>query len=361
MQVGQAVAVNGAAAFTEYAVADVRMVTPVPVTAGGDGPGPEAAALVLSGVTAAAALEVCAIPLLPMWVPLDASDSYIHLPSAQATAGIKAGEVVAITAAAGGTGHFAVQLALLAGCSVLAIAGGAKKIEAVRNLGSAITQPGQQLIAIDHTSQDVAAELSLHAPQGLDVVYDGVGGTLRDTLLRHLAPGGRYLQVREEERARHQEVHSTQAGSTSFNTCASAHTHCTPAPMQVGYIHDYPHAHGYPPQLPAQGDSASLPAYRAPQLDGPSWVARVPPASLLFWSGSEWAGPEGRRILGRIFPRDAMAIARMRRRVFDLHYSKGKLAAVVDTSVEGGVGAVPEAVEYMLQGRHVGKVVLDLR
>jgi NADPH:quinone reductase-like Zn-dependent oxidoreductase len=52
LAVGQAVAVNGAAAFAEYVVAKARLVTPV------DEAGPEAVALVLSGVTACVALEV---------------------------------------------------------------------------------------------------------------------------------------------------------------------------------------------------------------------------------------------------------------------------------------------------------------
>jgi hypothetical protein len=44
--------------------------------------------------------------------------------------------------------------------------------------------------------QDIGQELQLHAPpQGVDVVYEGVGGALRETLLRRLAPGGRLLQV----------------------------------------------------------------------------------------------------------------------------------------------------------------------
>ncbi len=56
LSVGQAVAVNGAGGFAEYVTARAALVTPV-----GDGEaaaGPEAAALVLSGVTACVALEV---------------------------------------------------------------------------------------------------------------------------------------------------------------------------------------------------------------------------------------------------------------------------------------------------------------
>lgn len=43
--------------------------------------------------------------------------------------------------------------------------------------------------------QDVGAALSRECPGGLDIVYEGVGGALRHTLLSHLAPNGRLLQV----------------------------------------------------------------------------------------------------------------------------------------------------------------------
>jgi NADPH:quinone reductase-like Zn-dependent oxidoreductase len=68
-----------------------------------------AVALSLSALTAAAALEV--------------------------TAGVKEGDVVLVTAAAGGTGHFAVQLAQLAGARVVAVAGSAAKKQRLQALG----------------------------------------------------------------------------------------------------------------------------------------------------------------------------------------------------------------------------------
>jgi NADPH:quinone reductase-like Zn-dependent oxidoreductase len=104
VQVGQAVTCNGAAAFSEFAVAKALMCTPVPAAT------PEAVALSLSAVTACCALE--------------------------ATAGVKAGDTVAVTAAAGGTGHFGVQLAKLAGAKVVAITGSPEKVDRLRQLGA---------------------------------------------------------------------------------------------------------------------------------------------------------------------------------------------------------------------------------
>lgn len=49
---------------------------------------------------------------------------------------LKKGDTVLVTAAAGGTGQFAVQLAALAGCHVIATAGGPDKVAFLRRLGA---------------------------------------------------------------------------------------------------------------------------------------------------------------------------------------------------------------------------------
>jgi prostaglandin reductase 3 len=46
------------------------------------------------------------------------------------------GQKVLVTAAAGGTGQFAVQLAVAAGCEVVATAGGPDKVALLRRLGA---------------------------------------------------------------------------------------------------------------------------------------------------------------------------------------------------------------------------------
>lgn len=49
---------------------------------------------------------------------------------------LRRGETVLVTAAAGGTGQFAVQLAVAAGCRVVATCGGAAKAALLRRLGA---------------------------------------------------------------------------------------------------------------------------------------------------------------------------------------------------------------------------------
>lgn len=54
----------------------------------------------------------------------------------QATGGpLKAGERALVTAAGGATGHMGVQLALLAGCHVVAVCGSEAKAKRLRDLG----------------------------------------------------------------------------------------------------------------------------------------------------------------------------------------------------------------------------------
>jgi NADPH-dependent curcumin reductase CurA len=50
--------------------------------------------------------------------------------------GITAGKTVLVTAAAGGTGHFAVQIAKLKGCQIIATCGSAEKVERLLAVGA---------------------------------------------------------------------------------------------------------------------------------------------------------------------------------------------------------------------------------
>lgn len=78
---------------------------------------------------------------------------------------MKSSDTVLVTAAAGGTGHFAVQLAKRMGCHVVATCGGAAKVAALAELGADRI--------IDHTQEDVHAVLKKEYPKGVDLVYEG--------------------------------------------------------------------------------------------------------------------------------------------------------------------------------------------
>ena len=156
LRVGDAVAhsVLGSG-FRTHAVLPAKLVVPVPE------PSAEALSILVSGLTASIALEQ--------------------------VGQLQEGETVLVTAAAGGTGQYAVQLAKRAGCRVLGTCGSEEKAELLRALGC--DRP------IEHRTENVKRVLREEAPDGLDVVYESVGGELFDLALRHLAVHGRLVSI----------------------------------------------------------------------------------------------------------------------------------------------------------------------
>ncbi|TRW14444.1 zinc-binding dehydrogenase [Glacieibacterium frigidum] len=98
---------------------------------------------------------------------------------------VQAGETVAVSAAAGGLGHFCVQLAVLRGARVIGVCGGAAKGDFVRSLGAERV--------VDYRTEDLGAVLAAEYPRGLDVAIDTVSGTIFDAFLANLAPHGRLV------------------------------------------------------------------------------------------------------------------------------------------------------------------------
>jgi NADPH-dependent curcumin reductase CurA len=96
------------------------------------------------------------------------------------------GETFVVSAAGGGVGSLAGQIAKLRGATVIGIAGGPKKCTWV------VDELGFDA-CIDYKSEDVAVRLKELAPAGVDVFFDNVGGELLDTVLRRLANHGRVV------------------------------------------------------------------------------------------------------------------------------------------------------------------------
>ncbi len=97
------------------------------------------------------------------------------------------GETVLVTAAAGGTGQFAVQLAHLAGNHVIGTCGNDEKADLLRRLGC--DRP------INYRTEDVADVLKREYRKGVDLVYESVGRDLFDAALGALAVRGRMLCI----------------------------------------------------------------------------------------------------------------------------------------------------------------------
>lgn len=97
-------------------------------------------------------------------------------------------ECVLIHAAAGGVSSAAVQLAKAAGARVLATAGSAEKLAFARELGADA--------AFDYTAGDFAEwVLDQTEGEGVDVVFDTVGGEVAARSWRCIARNGRHVMV----------------------------------------------------------------------------------------------------------------------------------------------------------------------
>jgi NADPH-dependent curcumin reductase CurA len=99
---------------------------------------------------------------------------------------IKAGETVVVSGAAGAVGSVAGQIAKINGCRVIGIAGGPDKCRTV-------TEEFGFDAAIDYRTEDVRKALRKHAPDGVDVFFDNVGGQILDDVLTRLARGARVI------------------------------------------------------------------------------------------------------------------------------------------------------------------------
>ncbi len=99
---------------------------------------------------------------------------------------VQKGDTVVVSAAAGAVGTVACQLAKIAGAKVIGIAGGPAKVDYLVNTIGCDA-------GIDYKAGHVAEQLKEHAPDGVNVFFDNVGGELLDTVLDQIAPGARVV------------------------------------------------------------------------------------------------------------------------------------------------------------------------
>jgi NADPH-dependent curcumin reductase CurA len=96
------------------------------------------------------------------------------------------GDTVVVSGAAGAVGSVAGQIAKIKGCRAVGIAGGQEKCRWLTDeLGFDA--------AIDYKREDVRRALREHAPKGIDVYFDNVGGEILDAALTRLARGARIV------------------------------------------------------------------------------------------------------------------------------------------------------------------------
>jgi NADPH2:quinone reductase len=144
-------------AFAEEITVPARSVTPVP-----DGVGDDAAAAF--GVAHRTAYNVL-----------------------RSVGRVQPGEELVVLGAGGGVGLAAVQLGVLLGASVTAVASSSEKLDVAASQGAKTL--------INHRSGDVRQALRDAHPDGVDVIVDPVGGDLAEPALRSLRWAGRFVTV----------------------------------------------------------------------------------------------------------------------------------------------------------------------
>jgi NADPH2:quinone reductase len=100
---------------------------------------------------------------------------------------VQAGDEVVVLGAGGGVGLATVQLGVLLGASVTAVASSAEKRDVAASYGARHV--------VDHRTADLRQALRECLPNGADVVVDPVGGALAEPALRALHWGGRFVTV----------------------------------------------------------------------------------------------------------------------------------------------------------------------
>ncbi|RBM22001.1 NADPH:quinone oxidoreductase [Prauserella sp. PE36] len=105
----------------------------------------------------------------------------------RSVAGLRPGDELVVLGAGGGVGLAAVQLGVLLGASVTAVASSADKLAAAASHGARLR--------VNHRETALREALREALPDGADVVLDPVGGALSEPALRSLRRGGRFVTV----------------------------------------------------------------------------------------------------------------------------------------------------------------------
>jgi len=99
---------------------------------------------------------------------------------------LRLGETVLVNAVGSGIGSAAVQIARIAGATVIACAGSDAKLERARAYGVAGV--------VNYRTEDLAARvLELTGGRGVDMVFEHIGGEIFENSLKCLSPNGRML------------------------------------------------------------------------------------------------------------------------------------------------------------------------
>ena len=122
----------------------------------------------------------------PSLAPISTANGVLGMPGMTAYFGLfevgqpKPGETVVVSAASGAVGQIVGQLAKIAGCRAVGIAGGARKCAYVKD------ELGLDACIDYKAGGNLAAAVKEACPNGVDVYFDNVGGPVSDAVLANL-------------------------------------------------------------------------------------------------------------------------------------------------------------------------------
>jgi hypothetical protein len=122
----------------------------------------------------------------PAHGPISYANSVLGMPGMTAYFGLfevgqpKPGETVVVSAASGAVGQIVGQLARIAGCRAVGIAGGPRKCAYVKD------DLGLDACIDYRAEKDLSAAVKAACPDGVDVYFDNVGGPVSDAVLAYL-------------------------------------------------------------------------------------------------------------------------------------------------------------------------------
>ncbi|KAG1686993.1 hypothetical protein DVH05_005733 [Phytophthora capsici] len=100
---------------------------------------------------------------------------------------MKSNETVLVTAAAGGTGQFVVQLAKLAGNHVIGTTSSDEKAKTLMELGCDRV--------INYNKEDVSDVLKKEYPNGVNIIFESIGGEMFRAAVDNIAVRGRIIKI----------------------------------------------------------------------------------------------------------------------------------------------------------------------
>jgi NADPH-dependent curcumin reductase CurA len=129
--------------------------------------------------------DVIAVPAVSREILALIPSGVSALLALERTGEMRSGETVCISAAAGGLGNIATQLAVRAGNHVIAVCGSDEKARWLESVGVARV--------VQYRSESLAEVLAREYPERIDLAVDSVGAEIFDALLENLAPHARLV------------------------------------------------------------------------------------------------------------------------------------------------------------------------